>query len=186
MMAKVVVVSGIVAVLGITSMVAGFAAEPTRIKASKVYIEHLSCVYPSSHAIRFGILALVCTIISRILLLIVVGCCCRPSGYTSTPIKNSNVFNILSWIASVVAVILFLAGLVLYNQERMQEKYHGRLTCYAVKPGLFVAGALFSFFSSFFGIVAYTSVSSSIQTTSQLDIELPVGDVDVEKSPVHP
>lgn len=34
MMAKVVVVSGIVAVLGITSMVAGFAAEPTRIKVT--------------------------------------------------------------------------------------------------------------------------------------------------------
>ncbi|KAI3689607.1 hypothetical protein L2E82_47570 [Cichorium intybus] len=185
MEAKVVVVSGIVLVLGIISVVAGFAAETTRIRESEVLITRFSCVYPSTPTPRLGILALTCTIITRIILLMVVGCCCRRSGSTSTQIYSF--INILSWTMSVVAVILFLAGVVLNNRKSGQQEYNGMLTCYVVKPGIFAARAIISFFSTFFGIVSYFAVSSSTQTTSQLDIELPVAaDVDVEKSPVHP
>ncbi|KAI3689606.1 hypothetical protein L2E82_47569 [Cichorium intybus] len=89
-------------------------------------------------------------------------------------------------IASVAAVILYLAAVVLSNREGGQQERDGVLTCYVVKPGVFAAGATFSIFSTFFGIVAYRTVSSATQSTSRLELEPPNAiDVIVEEKPVH-
>ncbi|KAI3756475.1 hypothetical protein L1987_56296 [Smallanthus sonchifolius] len=182
MKGKVVGACAIVAVHGIISAAAGFAAEVTRVKPSEVHIEQFSCVYPSSPALGFGILAGIFAIATRIVLLMLVGCCCCcRSGSTSTPL--SNMFSILSWLATVVAVILLFGGAVLNNRESGQKDYDGSITCYVVKPGILAAGAVFSLLAAIFGIVVYVSESSAKQTTPRLQFALPVvTNVDLEKN----
>ncbi|XP_076926560.1 protein MODIFYING WALL LIGNIN-1-like [Bidens hawaiensis] len=183
MKGKVIAMCGIVVVLGIISAGAGFVAEVTRVKLSDVRIEHLSCVYPSSPALGLGIVAAVFAIITRIVLLILVGCCCccRPRGSTSTAIPI--IFDILSWIASVVAMILLFGGAALNNREGEQTDSQGRISCYAVKPGIFATGAVLLLLSAIFGIVAYVLLSSVKQMAPQLEFALPVAaNVDPEKN----
>ncbi|GJX84056.1 bulb-type lectin domain-containing protein [Tanacetum coccineum] len=63
----------------------------------------------------------------------VVGCCsCRPSG--SNLKRLSNISNILSWLASVIAVILLVIGADSNNQGGRITRQYGRSTCYVVRP----------------------------------------------------
>ncbi|KAJ0802810.1 putative modifying wall lignin-1/2 [Helianthus annuus] len=154
-----------------------------QVQLSEVRIEQFSCVYPSSPALGLGILAAIFALITRIVLLVLVGCCCccRPRGSTSTPV--STVFNILSWVASVIALILLFGGAALNNREGGQIDSYGRIACYVVKPGILAAGAVLSLLSAIFGIVAYVSASSAKQMRPQLEFALPTStNVDLEKN----
>ncbi|XP_071727656.1 uncharacterized protein [Rutidosis leptorrhynchoides] len=181
MKGKVVGVCGIIAVLGIVSTVMGFVAEADRVKISKVYIVEFSCVYPHSSSFELGIVAAIFTLINRIFIFVLVGSCCRSCVLTSTPF--SSLFNILSWITSFVAVFLLLEAAMLTNREGGEIDSNGITTCYVVKPGIFGAGAVLSFLSAIFGIVAYISVSLTMQTTLNPELALPVAStVDLEKA----
>ena len=90
-------------------------------------------------------------------------------------------------ITSVIAAILLLVGALLNSREGGGRYYNDTITCYVVKPGIFATGAVLSFLSAVFGIVAYVSLSSTKRTISELDFELPVAsDFDLEKSSTHP
>lgn len=175
----------IVAVLGIISAAMGFAGEATRVKVSEIYIVSDTCVYPSSPALALGIVAAVFAIITRIYISVSFGGsgCCR-SGPNSTPI--SKLFFVLSWVASVGAIILLLAAAGLNNREGGQIDSYGYITCYVVKPGIFAAGAILALLSAFLGIVAFiVTLSSTTQTTTHPSIGLPAAhaNVDPEKYP---
>lgn len=84
-------------------------------------------------------------------------------------------------------MIILLTAAALNKKEGGETDYYGTITCYVVKSGIFAAGAVLSLLSAIFGIVAYISVSSATQTTSQLDFALPVAsNIHLEKSPTHP
>ncbi|CAH1424795.1 unnamed protein product [Lactuca virosa] len=180
---KVAVYCAIAAVLGIISAATGFAGEATRVKASEVFIVLDSCVYPSSPALALGIISAVFTIITRIYISVSFGGsgCCR-SDPNSTPI--SKLLFVLSWVASVIAVILLLTAAGLNNRQGGQIDSYGYITCYVVKPGIFAAGAILALLSAVFGIGAYLTISSATQDATGPTGPLPVGaGVDLEKYP---
>ncbi|KAI3792527.1 hypothetical protein L2E82_06409 [Cichorium intybus] len=175
----------IAAVLGIISAATGFAGEATKVKASEVYIEYDSCVYPSSPALALGIVSAVFTIITRIYISVALGGsgCCR-SHTNSTPI--SKLLFVLSWVASVVAVLLLLTAAGLNSRQSGQIDSYGYITCYVVKPGIFAAGAILALLSAVFGVGAYAIISSATQATRSPAVALPVMNtkVDLEKNAV--
>ncbi|KAI3823663.1 hypothetical protein L1987_05103 [Smallanthus sonchifolius] len=181
---KVLGYCAIAAVLGIISAATGFAAEVTRVKASEIFILYDTCVYPSSPALALGIVSAVFTIITRIYISVSFGGsgCCRTDP-NSTPI--SKLLFVLSWVASVVAVILLLAAAGLNNRQGGQVDSYGLITCYVVKPGIFAAGAILALLSAVLGIAAYITLTPPPQTNTYPAVAFPMGaNVDPEKNPV--
>ncbi|KAI7742617.1 hypothetical protein M8C21_027187 [Ambrosia artemisiifolia] len=173
-------------VLGVISAATGFAAEATRVKASEVVIDTVydTCVYPSSPALALGIVSAVFTIILRIYISISFGGagCCRIDP-NSTPI--SKLFFVLSWVASVVAVVLLIAAAGLNNRQGGEVDSYGDITCYVVKPGIFAAGAILALLSAIFGIAAYITLTPPQITNTYPGVALPMGtNIDPEKNPV--
>lgn len=185
MESKVVGYCAIAAVLGIISAATGFAGEATKVKASEVYIVLDTCIYPSSPALALGIISAVFTIITRIYISVSFGGsgCCR-SDPNSTPI--SKLLFVLSWIASVIAVVLLLTAAGLNNRQGGQIDSYDIITCYVVKPGIFAAGAILALLSAVFGIAAYITLTPPPpQTTTNPAFAFPMGgNVDPEKNPV--
>ncbi|KAI3823660.1 hypothetical protein L1987_05100 [Smallanthus sonchifolius] len=185
MESKAVGFCAVVTVLGTISAAAVFAAEITRVKADDVYIEDDSCVYPSSPAHALGIISAIFAIVTQVYMSVTFGgCrCCKNDG-DSTPI--SKLLSVLSWVASVVAVILLLAAAGLNNRQGGQVDSYGLIECYVVKPGIFAAGAILALLSAVFGIAAFVTVAPpSPQTTTNPAVAFPVGaNVDPEKNPV--
>ncbi|KAI3822170.1 hypothetical protein L1987_09754 [Smallanthus sonchifolius] len=172
----------LVAGLGIISAATGFAAEATRVKASDVYIEGDSCVYPGSPALTLGIVAAVFAIVTRIYITVTFGgsSCCR-SDPNSTPV--SKFLYVLSWVASVIAVVLLLAAAGINNEAGGQFDSFGYVTCYVVKPGIYALGAVLALLSAVFGIAAYVTLISSTQETTSPPVAFPSAtQVDLEKS----
>ncbi|XP_023750578.1 protein MODIFYING WALL LIGNIN-1 [Lactuca sativa] len=180
---KVAVHCAIAAVLGIIAAATGFAGEATRVKVSEVFMVLDSCVYPNSPALALGIVSAVFTIITRIYISVWFGGsgCCR-SDPNSTAITK--LLFVLSWVASVIAMILLLTAAALNNRQVGQIDSYGYITCYVVKPGIFAAGAILALLSAVFGICAYLTISSVTQAATGLTGPLPVGaGVDLEKFP---
>ncbi|CAI9288934.1 unnamed protein product [Lactuca saligna] len=181
---KVTVHCAIAAVLGIIAAATGFAGEVTRVKVSEVFMVLDSCVYPSSPALALGIVSAVFTIITRIYISVWFGGsgCCR-SDPNSTAITK--LLFVLSWIASVIAVILLLTAAALNNRQVGQiDSYGTVIRCYVVKPGIFAAGAILALLSAVFGICAYLTISSVTLAATGPTGPLPVGaGVDLEKFP---
>ncbi|XP_076938430.1 protein MODIFYING WALL LIGNIN-1-like [Bidens hawaiensis] len=173
----------LVAGLGIISAATGFAAEATRVKDSDVYIEGDSCFYPSSPALALGIIAAVFAIVTRIYITVTFcgSTCCR-SDPNSTPI--SKFLYVLSWVASVIAVVLLLAAAGINNETDEQFDSYGYITCYVVKPGIYASGAVLALLSAVFGIAAYvTLMSSREENPTSPPIAIPsTTDQDLEKS----
>ncbi|KAM0024196.1 putative modifying wall lignin-1/2 [Helianthus debilis subsp. tardiflorus] len=185
MESKAVGFCAVVAVLGIISAAAGFGGELTRVKADDVSVSDGSCVYPSSPALALGIIAAVFAIITQIYISVTFGGCrCCRNDPNSTPI--SKLLSVLSWVATVIAVLLLLTAAGLNNKEGGQVDSYGYFTCYVVKPGIFAAGAVLALLSAVFGIAAYVTVAPpTLQTTTNPAVAFPVGaNVDPEKSPV--
>ncbi|KAK9079696.1 hypothetical protein SSX86_001369 [Deinandra increscens subsp. villosa] len=173
----------VVAGLGTISAATGFAAEATRVKASDVYIEGDSCLYPSSPALALGIIAAVFAIVTRIYITFAFGGsnCCRVDP-NSTLI--SKLLYVLSWVASVIAVVLLLAAAGINNEAGEELDSYGYITCYVVKPGIYALGAILALLSAVFGIAAYITLVSSTQNTVNPPIAfVPAAmDLDLEKS----
>ncbi|XP_076947375.1 protein MODIFYING WALL LIGNIN-1-like [Bidens hawaiensis] len=184
MESKAVGFCAIVAVLGIISAATGFGGEFTRVKASDVTIDDDSCVYPSSPALALGIISAVFAIITQIYISVTFGGCrCCKNDPNLTPI--SKLFSVLSWVATVIGVIMLLTAAGLNNREGGQVDSYGYFTCYVVKPGIFAAGAVLALLSAVFGIAAYITLAPAPQTTMNPAVALPVGvNVDPEKSPM--
>ncbi|KAL8216659.1 hypothetical protein R6Q57_023496 [Mikania cordata] len=181
MESKVAGYCGVAAFMGIIAAVTGFAAEATRIKASEVYIMFDTCVYPNSPALMLGIISAVVTIIMRIYISASFGGagCCRTDP-NSTPI--SKFLFVLSWMASIIAVALLLAGAGLNSQQGGQVDTNGYNACYVVKPGIFAGGAILALLTAFFGIAGYIT-SSQATTNVNPEITLASGvNVDLEKN----
>ncbi|KAL8256053.1 hypothetical protein R6Q59_031120 [Mikania micrantha] len=175
----------IAVVLGIIAAATGFAGEATRVKASEVNIVFDTCVYPSSPALALGIVSAVFTIITRIYMSVSFGGagCCRTDA-NSTPI--SKLLFVLSWVASVIAVILLLTAARLNTKQGGQVDSYGYIIiCYVVKPGIFAAGAILAFLSTVLGIAGYVTSTPPSQTNTSPVVAIPMGaNVDPEKNPM--
>ncbi|KAI3792528.1 hypothetical protein L2E82_06410 [Cichorium intybus] len=179
---KVVGFCAVAAVLGIISAATGFAGESTRIKISQVSIQNGLCVYPTSPALALGIIAAMFTIVTRIYMSVLFGSSrCRKINPNPNPL--SNLFFVLSWVASVVAVVILLTAAVLNNKQsrvNIDPSYGFITSCYVVKPGIFAAGGVLALLSAVFGIAAYVILPSATKATTSPTVALPVMGVNVD------
>nr|GEY65486.1 uncharacterized protein [Tanacetum cinerariifolium] len=179
---KVLGYCAVAAVLGIIAAATGFAAEATKVKASEVDIVHDTCIYPSSPALALGIVSAVFTIITRIYISVSFGGsgCCRTDRNIN---PTSKLFFVLSWVASVVAVVLLLSAAGLNNRQGGQVDSYGYTTCYVVKPGIFAAGAILALLSAAFGIAAFITLTPPQPPITNQGIAFQIGsNVDPEKN----
>ncbi|KAD5508305.1 hypothetical protein E3N88_16008 [Mikania micrantha] len=109
--------------------------------------------------------------------------CCRTDA-NSTPI--SKLLFVLSWVASVIAVILLLTAARLNTKQGGQVDSYGYIIiCYVVKPGIFAAGAILAFLSTVLGIAGYVTSTPPSQTNTSPVVAIPMGaNVDPEKNPM--
>ncbi|KAJ0615891.1 putative modifying wall lignin-1/2 [Helianthus annuus] len=184
---KVLGFSAIAAVLGMIAAATGFAAEANRVK--KPYdFEGNTCFYRSSPALALGIVSAVFAIITQIYISVILGgagCC--PRERDSTPVSKF-LFK-LSWVASVVAVVLLVtaSGLSTRQIEGEQEESYG-IKCYVVKPGVFAIGATLALLSAVFGIAAYVIITlpPPPQTDTDPAFAVPIGaNVDPKQYPLQ-
>uniref|UniRef100_A0A7N0VMF8 Uncharacterized protein n=1 Tax=Kalanchoe fedtschenkoi TaxID=63787 RepID=A0A7N0VMF8_KALFE len=160
---RVKIVCGVVTVLGLLSVAAGFGAEATRIKGSQVDISSTpdQCIYPRSPALALGVTAALALGVAHAIINIETGCgCCRrgplPSGSKWTVALICYGF---SWFTFVIAFLLFLSGAALNDQHREDSFMFGTSYCYVVKPGVFAGSALVSLASVLLGLAYYITLS---------------------------
>ncbi|TYH60236.1 hypothetical protein ES332_D08G279400v1 [Gossypium tomentosum] len=136
----------VVALLGIISAGAGFAAEVTRVKASQVTLELGECQ-------RFCF------------------CCKRNNAQShSSNWTKALCFYIVSWITFMTAVGLLLTGAALNDRRGEQVYKDGGIYCYVIKPGVFAVGAVLSALSSIFGVFYYQTLNSKAKDASNAPI----------------
>ncbi|XP_010694617.2 protein MODIFYING WALL LIGNIN-2 [Beta vulgaris subsp. vulgaris] len=146
----------IVGLLGIAAAALGFAAEGTRIKVSDIRTTEFSCIYPSTSANILGYIAALLTLIAQVTISAVArcGCCQRNTSNTKSP--AAIFFFVVSWVASVIGIILLIAAA---NLSTRQEYLDATGLCYTVKPGVFAAGGGLALVACIFGLWSYSSVT---------------------------
>ncbi|RDX77545.1 hypothetical protein CR513_42308, partial [Mucuna pruriens] len=133
---QVVLVSCLVAFLGLLSAATSFAAEATRIKSSQVhFVTPNQCTYPRSPALHLGATAATALMISQIII------------------------NVATGLTFVIGFLLLLTGAALNDQRGEESVYFGYYYCYVVKPGVFSGAAVLSLASVGSGIVYYISLT---------------------------
>ncbi|MBA0680972.1 hypothetical protein Goari_012640 [Gossypium aridum] len=163
----------VVALLGIISAGAGFAAEVTRVKASQVTLELGECVYPRSPAPVLSLISAATLLMGQIIINFSTGCfCCKRNNAQS---QSSNwtkalCFYIVSWITFMTAVGLLLTGAALNDRRGEQVYKDGGIYCYVIKPGVFAVGAVLSALSSIFGVFYYQTLNSKAKDASNAPI----------------
>ncbi|GMI94222.1 hypothetical protein like AT5G17210 [Hibiscus trionum] len=151
----------IVCLLGIISVVTGFAAEFTRVKASDVTVDvYGRCSYPSSPALLLGITSAVTLLIAKIIINVATGCfCCKPRTAPSNR-SNARCFYIGFLIAFIIAIGLLLTGVKLNERHDDAVVRNGYYYCYVIRPGVFAGGAVLAGLSCIFGVIYYRTLNS--------------------------
>ncbi|KAJ3681609.1 hypothetical protein LUZ60_014182 [Juncus effusus] len=155
------IVSIVAGILGLLSVLLGFAAEATKIQLSDIiYTTYYGCTHPKSPAFGMAIAAALLLLIAQIMLN-VLGCCgcCKTSNDISANVMVSQVGSkrtsaiimiCASWATFLVSFILFLSG-ALINTPGGQINYY----CTTVKPGIFATASFFSLLTVGLGIGAH-------------------------------
>ncbi|KAK3135478.1 hypothetical protein QOZ80_5BG0419420 [Eleusine coracana subsp. coracana] len=109
--AAVIVFSVVARLLSLASVVLGFIADTKKLKPNDIYYSQGKCVYPSNPAFGLGIVALSLLVAAQIIVSLV-GCCSGNGGATGSRRVWGNVCYALSWVAAVIAVVLYVQGVV--------------------------------------------------------------------------
>ncbi|KAG0518226.1 hypothetical protein BDA96_09G157400 [Sorghum bicolor] len=160
-----VLVSGVVALFGVTSAVLGFIAEANKLKPSEIHVSGRDCVYPASPAHTLGFCAIFLLAVAQIIASAAGGCCscCKPPGAGGASHSNTTrrrvvgvIASVLSWVAAVIAVVYFWAGTALNASTTRQAKFVGtnEEECYYLKGGVFVRAAVLSLVATSLGIIS--------------------------------
>ncbi|XP_066361598.1 protein MODIFYING WALL LIGNIN-1-like [Miscanthus floridulus] len=159
-----VLVSGVVALFGVTSAVLGFIAEANRLKPDEIHVSGRDCVYPANPAHTLGFCAIFLLVVAQIIASAAGGCCscCRPPGgasYSNSTTTRRRVVgvvaSVLSWVAAVVAVVYFWVGVTLNAPMTRRAKIAGPdEECYLLKGGIFVRAAVLSLVATSLGIMS--------------------------------
>ncbi|KAK1419098.1 hypothetical protein QVD17_28256 [Tagetes erecta] len=184
MESKTILISIVLAALGIAAAVAGFAAEATKVKRSQLKVVYVGlepvCEYPSSPAMGLAIAATVALVIARTIITSTTGGCCSCCQPIPNAPKFARVSIVISWITSSIAVILFIAGAKLSSEKGVELESNGVYYCYTVKPGVFSAAGIMGLVSVLLGLVyyfIYVLAQARAANKSRADLEL-------EKPPV--
>ncbi|KAI3691728.1 hypothetical protein L6452_31530 [Arctium lappa] len=184
---KTILVSILLVVLGVAAVVAGFAAEATRVKKSDIKVEYYggyapTCEYPSSPAMGLALAATAALVLARIIVTSITGGCCSCCRTINLP-KLARVCIIVSWITSFVAIVLFLGGAKLSSKKGVEMEADGVYYCYTVRPGIFLGAGIMGLVGVLLALVyyhLYISAANNATETSGVELELeapPINDV---------
>ncbi|KAG8487180.1 hypothetical protein CXB51_020822 [Gossypium anomalum] len=161
----------VVALLGMISAGAGFAAEVTRVKASQVKLDSFrQCSYPQSPALVFSIISAATILMAQIIINVATGCFCCIRRTAEPHLTKAFCFYIISWITFIIGMGLLLAGAALNDKHDEVIVKNGGYYCYVIKPGVFATGAVFAAVSSIFGVFYYQTLNSKEKGTSNVEI----------------
>ncbi|CAD6272041.1 unnamed protein product [Miscanthus lutarioriparius] len=159
-----VLVSGVVALFGVTSAVLGFIAEANRLKPDEIYVSGSDCVYPANPAHTLGFCAILLLVVAQIIASAAGGCCscCRPPGgasYSNSTTTGRRVVgvvaSVLSWVAALIAAVFYLVGVMLNAPTMREAKFTGPIEeCSVLKGGVFVRVAVLSLVATSLGIMS--------------------------------
>ncbi|XP_038903791.1 uncharacterized protein LOC120090266 [Benincasa hispida] len=145
---KALLVCSVVTILGILMVATGFAAEATRTKLNHVTIVAPNmCKYPRSPAMGLGLTAALALLFAQIMMKALTGCICclRGPRPPASKWRTAVICFTISWIAYVIAILLFLTGAALNSGWGERSNHFGSYECYVLKPGVFafatIAGA---------------------------------------------
>ncbi|KAK8657011.1 hypothetical protein V6N13_098945 [Hibiscus sabdariffa] len=155
----------IVVLLGIISVITGFAAEFTRVKASQVDVDDYGrCWYPSSPALFFGIASAATLSIAKIIINLATDFfCCKARAAQSHISSNRTEPLCLYFVFSITYIIamgLLITGVKLNERHDDAVVKNGYYYCYVIRPGVFAAGAVMAALSCIFGVIYYRILNS--------------------------
>lgn len=152
-----IIVSTVVASLGVLSAILGFSAEGTKLTLRDLLeTEDGVCIYPENSALGLGICAAIFLIITQATIATVGGCCgcCKSRAIPSESKRIIGVVcAVFSWIAAVVAFALLVEGAAWNaNVERNSSAYG---FCYVLKDGIFAGAAVLTLVATALGLNSY-------------------------------
>ncbi|XP_076953226.1 uncharacterized protein LOC143627239 [Bidens hawaiensis] len=154
------IIAGVVLVLGLISVGAGFAAEATRVKGSQMRIVDGKCVHPSNPVMGLAITAATALILLRVVVRVATGrgyACCRTRPNLPKLIKLC-IF--LAWLMSFAAVGGFIVGAKNTTKTNLVFT-NGEYGCYVIKPGYFSGAALVALVNLGLSLFYYLVIASS-------------------------
>ncbi|MFS7888507.1 putative modifying wall lignin-1/2 [Helianthus anomalus] len=176
---KTVLVSLVLAALGIAVALAGFAAEALKPKKSQLKVVYHGldheCDYPSSPVMRIAIAAVVALVIARTIITATTGGCCSCCRPIPSASKFARLCIRISWFMSIVAVILFIVGAILSGEKGVEIDVNDVFYCYTLRPGVFGAAGIIGLVSVLLGLVyyfVYLLARSRAAEKSGVDLEL--------------
>ncbi|KAJ4784946.1 hypothetical protein LUZ62_036192 [Rhynchospora pubera] len=181
---NVIIVSIAVGVLGLLSVVLGFAAEATRTRVSDLYITYSDgCVHNTSPAFGLAIGAAIIILIAQIIISVFIGCgCCNQRGQqVAGPAQGGNkrtisiIMFIISWITFVISFAMFLIGAGI---EARGTNGNIDYDCMTIIAGRFAIAAILALFTFNLSVGAYILLSSSNSTQA--------GGIAMGHPPQHP
>ncbi|AQK93592.1 uncharacterized protein LOC100279051 [Zea mays] len=160
-----VLLSGVVALFGVTSAVLAFIAEAKRLTADEIRVSGRECVYPANAAHTLGICAIFLLAAAQIIASVAGGCCgcCRPPGGGGpSPSPSSTrrrvvgvIASVLSWVAAAIAVVYDWVGAALNAPVTREARLAGSdEECYLLRGGIFVRAAVLSLVATSLGIMS--------------------------------
>ncbi|TYI71103.1 hypothetical protein E1A91_D08G271000v1 [Gossypium mustelinum] len=151
----------VVALLGMISAGAGFAAAVTRVKASQVKLDSFRQSY---------IISAATILMAQIIINVATGCFCCIRRTAEPHFTRAFCFYIISWITFIIGMGLLLAGAALNDRHDEVIVKNGGYYCYVIKPGVFATGAVLAAVSSIFGVFYYQTLNSKEKGTSNVEI----------------
>ncbi|KAJ3689489.1 hypothetical protein LUZ61_018653 [Rhynchospora tenuis] len=167
---SVIIVSIAVSVLGLLSVVLGFAAEATRTRVSDLYITYTDgCVHSTSPALGLAIGAAIIILIAQIIISVFIGCgCCNQRGQQlAGPAQGGNkrtisiIMFIISWVTFVICFVMFLVGAGI---EAKGTNGNIDYNCTTILAGRFAIAAILALATFILSVGAYILLSSSNNT----------------------
>ncbi|KAJ3681607.1 hypothetical protein LUZ60_014180 [Juncus effusus] len=158
-----IIVSVTVGILGLLSVLLGFAAEATRIRLSDIYLTYWGCTHPNSPAFGMAVAAALLLLVAQIILHAFMGCCgCCKTHQDLSATSNFMVPQTGSKRTSAIIMICagwatFFASFISFLTGALANTPGGQVDdkCSTVKPGFFATASIFSLLTVGLGISAY-------------------------------
>lgn len=135
--------------LGLVSFVSCIVAESKRAKVRDLRLDGKLCFLPETHAVVFGITALMCLSAAELIgsLLFCANCFSRDKGKASKPIIPA-ILLVFSWISFGLAVILISLATSMSRVQRYGEGWVDG-ECYIVRDGVYIGSGVLSLVTVF-------------------------------------
>ncbi|KAF0925611.1 hypothetical protein E2562_017195 [Oryza meyeriana var. granulata] len=174
-----IIISAVVGSLGLLSAILGFAAEGAKLFLIKL---HIRCdldlygfsVSSNSSAVGLGVCAAIFLLITQVTVAAIGGCCksrAIPSETETKPIVGV-VCAVFSWVAAVIAFVLFLDGAIVES------------TCVLVPGGLFAAAGVLTLIATGLGMTSYFMLRTQPEPNEPAVPARPPAPEDDEPTPI--